>query len=243
MKKRDQNLSEKFKQHLLNTVGATPTKIEIKEIDKKVRKSFDKIYNSPNKKPSFLKEEYDKNLSKVWARVVAHEASISEINLFLKYSNIKENSKIVSLASGICVFELFVAKEIANKGNVCCVDISNGMITEAKKFVKKLSLKNVKLIVKDITKLPFNTDSQEIVLARRTGLSNDDRWIEVLKESYRVLKKNEDSRFIYTVDHDFTKPLNLIKKDLSKANLKFIAQDAFLKKDQRRVDMIVAKPL
>ena len=234
-------LSVRFKQHLLKTVGKPPLNSEIKLIDKRLRRSFNKIYDSPNKSQSFLKREYDQRLSKAWPRVVANEASLAEVNLFRRYSKIKEESNLLSIASGIAVFELFVAKEFASKGKVTCIDISEGMSDQARKYLKRLKLNNVNLIVKDVSKIPLGKNSQDIVLARRTGLSNDDKWINILKEVYRVLKKDKNSRFIYTVDHDFTKPINQIKKDLLKAKLKLIRQDHFTKRN--RIDMIVARPL
>lgn len=243
MNKESLSLSNKFDEHLLKTVGKRPNKSEIDRVDRKIRKSFDKIYDSPNKNPLFLKKEYDKNISKVWGRAVAHESVVSEVNLFKKYSNIKDKSNLVSLASGICVFELFIAKEFIKNGKVCCIDISQGMSNQSRKYIKKLKLDNVKIVVNDIIKLPVRTNSQNIVLARRTGLSNDDKWINILEESCRILRKEEDSRFIYTVDHDFTKPLKEIKRNLRCAGLKFITQDNFIKGDGERVDMIVAKPL
>lgn len=243
MKKENLSLSTKFHEHLLKTVGKRPTGPEIKKVNKQVRKSFDKIYNGHNKDPLFIKTEYDKRLSKIWGKVVAYEATVSEVELFLKYSGINQNPNIVSLASGLCIFELFIAKEFNKKGKMCCIDISDGMSNRAKKYVKKLKLNNVNILIKDITDLPIDSDSQNIVLARRTGLSNDEKWIKILKESYRVLKKEDSSRFIYTVDHDFNKPLNIIKEDLFKAKLSFIAEDYFVKNDGKRVDMIITKPI
>lgn len=236
-------LKEKFEKYLIETVGEEPTQSEMKEIDKKVRVAFDKIYNKPDKDSKLIKDLYDRELSELWPRIVAHEATISEVDLFVKYSNINIKSQIASLASGIGVFEIFIAKEVNPEGKIFCIDISEGMSNKAQALVDKFKLKNIKVIVGDITKLPFESNSLDIVLIRRSGLSNDKRWIDVLKESLRVLKKKEESRLVYTVDADFTKPKKQIIKDLKNAGLDFVDIDMFTKKDGDVIQMITAKPV
>ena len=66
-------LKQEFKNHLLKTVGRKPTKKEMIEIERKIKVSYGKIYDKPNKEELVMKKIYDNELSKVWGKVVANE--------------------------------------------------------------------------------------------------------------------------------------------------------------------------
>ncbi|MBS3077006.1 hypothetical protein J4233_01910 [Candidatus Pacearchaeota archaeon] len=138
-------LKQRFKNHLLKTVGRKPTKKEMVEIERKIKVSYGKIYDKPNKEEFVMKKIYDNELSKVWGRVVANEDLSPEVILFSKYTNVTPNSHITSFASGLAVYELFLAKEIVPLGKISCIDISDGMNKIARKFAKKLNQNNIKL--------------------------------------------------------------------------------------------------
>ena len=138
-------LKQRFKNHLLKTVGRKPTKKEMVEIERKIKVSYGKIYDKPNKEEFVMKKIYDNELSKVLGRVVANEDLSPEVILFSKYTNVTPNSHITSFASGLAVYELFLAKEIVPLGKISCIDISDGMNKIARKFAKKLNQNNIKL--------------------------------------------------------------------------------------------------
>ncbi len=238
----EESLEERFRKHLLATVGKKPTKKEMASINKKLRVDFNYIYAKPDRSPTAIKEAYNKRLSRLWARVVADDASFSEVRLLLKYVRIVPSSSIASVGSGLAVFELFLAKELAPQGTVYCIDISSGMSKRAAKLAKKLRCRNAKIITSSATKIPLLSSSQDIVLARRTGLSNDKKWRTVLREARRVMKNNARSRFVYTVDSDFNRPSTKIKANLKNANLKFISIKGFRKGNGGLVYMVIARP-
>mgnify|MGYP001578531266 CR=1 FL=1 len=236
-------LKLKFKNHLLKTVGRKPIKKEMIEIERKIKVSYGKIYNKPNKEEGVMKKIYDNELSKVWSNVVANEDLSPEVILFSKYTNVKPNSHITSFASGLAVYELFLAKEIVPLGIISCVDISDGMNKIARKFAKKLDQNNIKIITSSVTKTPIKSNSQNIVMARRTGLSKDKKWIKILKEAYRIIKKEEESVFLYTVDKVFNDPIAKIKSNINKANFKLITMKESHSSNEGTVCMIIAKPI
>ncbi len=238
------NLSAKLKEHMLNTVGKKPTKNEMKSINKQIKPLFSKIYAHSDKITTFVKTGYDAQLTKLWIPTVANESFLKEIKLFLKFTRIKPNYKIASLASGLAVYELFLAKEYIPQGKVYCIELSREMNKYAAAIVKRINQRNVKILTASATNLPLKNNSQDIILARRTGLSNDQKWGQVLNESYRILKKNKDSTPVITVDKVFNKKLGEIKADLKKANFNLITIKDFRRnKDELVVSMTIAKPL
>lgn len=236
-------LKQEFRRHLLKTVGKKPTKKEMIEIERKIKVSYGKIYDKPNKEEFVMKKIYDNELSRVWGKVVANEDLSPEVMLFFKSTNVTPNSHITSFASGLAVYELFLAKEIVPLGIVSCIDISGGMNKIARRFAKKLNQNNIKIITSSVTKTPLKSDSQNIVMARRTGLSKDKKWIKILKEAYRIIKKEEDSVFLYTVDKVFNDPITKIKLNLNKAHFKFLNLKESHSSNEGTVCMIIAKPI
>ena len=138
-------IEEKFKNHLLKTVGKKPSKQDMQDIDKKIHLAYGEIYDKPDKEEAITKEIYDKKLSKLWIKVVANENLAPEVMLFSEYTKVKPNFNIASFASGLSVYELFLAKEIVPLGKVSCIDISDEMNKIARKFAKKLKLAFPKL--------------------------------------------------------------------------------------------------
>lgn len=236
-------LTLKLKNHLLNTVGRKPTKKEMKKVNQKIKPIFAKIYAHPDKITTLIKRGYDAELTNLWISVVANESFAPEMDLFLKFTKVKPHYKITSLASGLAVYELFLAKEYAPMGKISCIETSPEMNKIAKKFAEKTKQTNVNIITASATKIPIKNNSQDIVLARRTGLSNDKKWKTVLDETYRIIKKREESTLIITVDRTFNKNIGQIKSYLKKANFKFIDIKNFKRSlDTILVSMIIAKP-
>lgn len=235
-------IEQKYRAHLLETVGRKPTEEEMKEVDEKMRRAYDKVYDHPDKDEALINEIYSKEISPLWVKVVANENLAPEIDLFSKYTQVKPDYNITSFASGLAVYELFLAKEIVPHGKVSCIDVSEGMNRLAREYVNKLGQKNIEVMTSSVLHTPLESDSQDIVLARRTGLSKDKRWPSVLGEAYRIMKKSKDSTFIYTVDKVFNDPLEEIKSNLGKANLKFIAMEDSHTSNSGIVCMIIAKP-
>lgn len=231
------NLKKKLKNHLLITVGKVPTKKEMKKVDEEIKPLFAKIYKNWKSIG-----RYNGKLANLWIKVVANETLAQEVKLLLENTKIRKDSQITSLASGLAVYELFLAREIIPNGEIYCLDNSKYMNKIAKDLAYKLKAKNIKIITTSVTKVPIKTNTQDVVLARRTGLSNDKRWIKVLKESNRIMKKNKYSRFVYTVDKVFNKKIKEIRSDLNKADFEFVTMKTFGRNYKLKVCMIIAKP-
>lgn len=237
-------LTLKLKNHLLNTVGKKPTKEEMKKINQKIKPIFAKIYAHPDKITTLVKKGYSAELTNLWIPTVASEFFAPEINLFLKFTKVKPQYKITSLASGLAIYELFLAKEYAPKGKISCIEASSEMNKVARKFARKMKQTNIKIITASAAKIPIRNNSQDIVLARRTGLSNDKRWKTILNEAHRIIKKKEESTLIITIDKTFNKSISQIKSYLKKANFNFIEMKNFKRSlNTLLVSMIIAKPL
>jgi ubiquinone/menaquinone biosynthesis C-methylase UbiE len=235
-------LEKRFREHMLKAVGKKPTKVEIASINKRIRKDFDRIYSKPDVRQSVIKEAYDKRLSRIWGRRIAGEASFSEVRLLLKRVHIGNDANIASLASGLAVFELFLAKEVVPQGTLSCIDISDGMNRRARRLVGLLKCSNARIITAPATKTPIKSGSQDIVLVRFTGLTNDKRWKTVLSEAHRIMRDKPDSRLVCASDADFTKTKGEMGADLRGAGMKLIAMERFRKGNGKSAYMFVARP-
>lgn len=232
-------LFAKYRDFLERAVGRSPNKKEMQEIDKKMKEVNKELKNN-GKEDREIERLYDNKLSQIWEKIVAYENNGEEIKLLLNNIEIDKRAKVLSLASGLAIFEMFIAKNIAKHGKVECIDLSNEMNKRAKAIAKKFEISNIHFIKASVKKLLFRDNSQDIVLARRTGLSSGNSWQSILKEVKRVLK-DKDSRFIYTVQRDFSKPLVKIKKELSLVGLEFLKIKSFREKDGEIINIIIAR--
>ncbi|MEI7718698.1 MAG: methyltransferase domain-containing protein [archaeon] len=231
-------IQENYKRFLVKAIGKSPNKNNMHTIINRMNELNEASKNkfSSNEEVRHL---YDNELSNFWEKIVAYENKGDEIYSLLKNINIKNDAKILSLASGIGVFEMFIATNILSNGEIICVDLSSKMNKKANEISKKLNLKNVKIITSSANKLSIKNSSQDIVLARRTGLSDEKIWSSVLKEVKRVMK--EDSAvFVYTVQKDFCKSKKEIIKDLDSVGLKFKKIDSFKEKEGNKIMMVIA---
>jgi ubiquinone/menaquinone biosynthesis C-methylase UbiE len=160
----------------------------------------------------FSKGCYTKKVASLWKHVVSYETKGDELVLFCKAVPIKPNLHITSVGSGLCVFELFLAEALFPQGKVACFDTSREMNKVAEQIKRKVRATNVRIALASATQLPLRTDSQDIVLARRTGLSSTKTWPLFLDEAWRVLRTSKDSRLIYTVQQSNSHPLSFIKQ-------------------------------
>jgi len=223
------DIKKEYMKHLDKVVGKIPSEEEME----KVNRRLDELeFNSDG-----FDGRYDKEIAKLWKKVISNDRSAGEMELFLKISNCNTHSKILSLGAGIGAFESFLAKYVVMHGKVVCTDISKEMCNEAIRVKNKLRLKNMDVFVSSAEKIKVDKDKFDIVLARRTGLSMKSAWNKVLKEVHRVLKENKDSRFIYTVKEDLFGDFKRVNKVLNKKGLKLIEIDYFYEKDGTKVAM------
>jgi ubiquinone/menaquinone biosynthesis C-methylase UbiE len=230
---------KQFKKHLEECVGKSPSNAEMGKIGKRV-KGLDSLLKKSDS--ARVKEVYDNELANLWGKIVACETGTREIEMFLKYSNCREDSSIISVGSGIGVFESFLAKKVLTRGKICCVDFSKSMSEQAENIRLKLNLDNMKVISASAERVPADLHSADILLYRRTGLSSGNLWLPVLKEAYKLIKLNGYSRLIYTVGANLAGSPDEIKKTLKMGGFEFVKLDFFLEKDRTKIAMIVARP-
>ena len=233
----DKKKAIKFKKHLEMCIGKPQKESEMLEVGKRLAE-FDEKGSSAS-----VKEAYENKLANLWDKVVAYENDTKEIEMFLSYSNCRKDSVIMSIGSGLGVFESFLAKEVLTSGEIICADFSEVMSKRAEEIKNKLKLENMEIIVASAEKLPIKSGAADIFLARRTGLSIGNLWEKVLKEARRVINPEKDSRLIYTVRASSAGSVEEIKRALKKAGFEFIKQDFFFEKDKTKIAMIVARPM
>ena len=229
-------ISKLYRAHLLKSVGKSPSKTRIKEIELLTK-------NLEKQKNFSIKRLYDKEYSPFWKEIVAYENKSDEIILFQRYIKPPQNGNMASLASGIAIFEMFLAKKFVPMGRVYCVDFSKRMNEKARKFKKKLKIKNVSIITSSVSKTTLRKNSQNVVIARRTGLSKGNQWNRVLKEVNRILRKNSESRFVYTTVKDRYENKKKIKYLLNKAHLDLVDITSFKDRGGDIILMVIAKPI
>jgi len=231
-------LGRLYKKHLIESVGNKPSKNELSEVDEIMEKSHQNLNLNSN-----IKNLYDKKLAQIWPRIVANENSPDELIILKKFVQIRNNSNITSIASGLGVFEMFLSRYFCPEGEISCIDFSREMNKKGAEISRKIKLKNLKFITASATELPIRDNTQDIVLARRTGLSMKTIWNKVLREVNRVLLKNDKSRFVYTVQANLIPQKEKIKIQLRKNKLDFVSKKEFKESDGTKIAIIIAKPI
>lgn len=111
----------------------------------------------------------------------------------------------------------------------------------ARGFAKKLKIGNARFVTGSVEEIPLDDNSQDLVLGRRTGLSHDMKWNIILREIFRILKK--EGIFIYTVDKAFKKKDGSIKKELHRTGFEVLDIIDSHKSDRGTVCMVISKPI
>ncbi len=119
--------------------------------------------------------------------------SLSEANLGLGCGNpvalstIKEGDVVLDLGSGAGFDAFLAAKKVGNKGKVIGLDMTEEMVSKAKKNAKKYNYKNVEFQLGDIEYMPIESNSVDVIISNCViNLSPDKK--RVFSEAYRVLK-------------------------------------------------------
>ncbi len=230
MKPTAKTIKEKYQKFLKKTVGKRPSKKRMKEIDL--------IMNNLKNKNNIL---YNKKLAAIWREIVAYESNPREITLFRKHTFSRKNLKVTSIASGLGIFELFIAKEIIPEGKIILIDSSKSMCKKAREYKKKLKVMNAQISFKDANKTGLKKNTQNLVIARRPGFTKSQKWPGILKEVKRILKEDPKSAFIYTTQKQGNKSKKEIIEELDKAGLKLIKIEEFKEMSGTPIEMIIAK--
>ena len=86
----------------------------------------------------------------------------------ITYADVKEGEHCVDLGSGRGNDVIRLADQVGMTGFATGVDLSDGMIAKATKTAKKLGVSNVSFIQSELTSLPLDSDSIDLVISNCT---------------------------------------------------------------------------
>ncbi|MEO1561425.1 MAG: class I SAM-dependent methyltransferase, partial [Cyanobacteria bacterium J06632_19] len=85
-------------------------------------------------------------------------------NRLVEFGNLQNGQKILDIATGTGIVALKAAQKVGSEGKVIAVDISSGMLSNAKQKLAQTSLQNVEFIEADAEKLDFDDNSFNAIL-------------------------------------------------------------------------------
>lgn len=85
-------------------------------------------------------------------------------NRLIEFANLQNGQKILDIATGTGIVALKAAEKVGSTGKVIGVDISTGMLANAKQKLAATNLQNVEFIEADAENLDFSDNSFDIVL-------------------------------------------------------------------------------
>ena len=85
-------------------------------------------------------------------------------NRLIEFANLQNGQKILDIATGTGIVALKAAEKVGNTGKVIGVDISTGMLNNAKQKLATTNLQNVEFIEADAERLDFKDNSFDAVL-------------------------------------------------------------------------------
>lgn len=113
------------------------------------------------------------------------------------------------------------------------------MTAAATNFKQKIGANNVTFMLGSAENLALPTHSQDLVLARRSGLSGTDNWESVLNEVCRVLKPVVDSRLIFTIEKRALDQDRKLFCDFKSVGFQSVQQLEFLEKAGTPINVFI----
>jgi ubiquinone/menaquinone biosynthesis C-methylase UbiE len=114
-----------------------------------------------------------------WHPEIAHR--------LIEYAQISRGQQVLDIATGTGMVAIEAAQLVGSEGRVVGVDISTGMLEQAKRKVEALGLSNIELILADAEKLNFSANTFDVVLCSSALI-----WMAdipaALRIWYRLLK-------------------------------------------------------
>ena len=83
---------------------------------------------------------------------------------FLEFVTLKPGQKILDLCTGTGLVAIAVAKAIGEKGSVIGVDISSGMLAQARAKIEAEGSENLQLIEADVEAIAFDREQFDLIL-------------------------------------------------------------------------------
>ena len=92
------------------------------------------------------------------------EYTVSRALKLVELAQLKPGQSVLDLATGTGLVAIAVAQIVGSQGNVVGVDISRGMLDQARAKVRAAGLRNIELIEGDVEQLDFATESFDAIL-------------------------------------------------------------------------------
>jgi ubiquinone/menaquinone biosynthesis C-methylase UbiE len=121
--------------------------------------------------------------------LIQQEASASSFGCGnpLAYSEVQEGEVVLDLGSGAGFDLLLASQKVGNSGRVIGVDMTDAMITAARRNIKSAGAKNIEIRKGLIESLPVDTESVDWVISNCV-INLSPEKSKVFSEIYRVLK-------------------------------------------------------
>jgi demethylmenaquinone methyltransferase / 2-methoxy-6-polyprenyl-1,4-benzoquinol methylase len=129
-----------------------------------------------------ISDNYDKMNS-----VISFQQHIRWRKDTMKRMNVQSGAKALDVCCGTADWTIALAEAVGPNGEVIGLDFSKNMLKVGNEKVRRLGLKQVKLIHGNAMELPFPDNSFDYVTIG-FGLRNVPDYLQVLKEMYRVVK-------------------------------------------------------
>lgn len=110
-------------------------------------------------------------------------------NRLIEFADLQNGQKILDIATGTGIVALNAAQKVGNQGKVIGVDISTGMLSNAKQKLAETNLRNVEFIEADAEELDFNDNSFDAVLCSLAVCYLTD-IPTALRNWHRIIKKD-----------------------------------------------------
>lgn len=91
------------------------------------------------------------------------DAHPNEAKRLLKYVSLKSGQKILDLATGTGLVAIDAALQVVPKGSVVGVDISAGMLAQAKVKIRQQGIDNIELILADVEAIEFELEQFDVI--------------------------------------------------------------------------------
>ncbi|OGI07417.1 MAG: hypothetical protein A2Y40_03120 [Candidatus Margulisbacteria bacterium GWF2_35_9] len=111
----------------------------------------------------------------------------------INYSEAITGEVCVDLGSGRGLEVLRLAEQVGETGFAYGIDVSDGMLSKARKTADKMGIKNVKFIKTELESIPLEENTVDLVISNCT-INHASNKVAVWSEIYRILKPN--GRFV-----------------------------------------------
>ena len=111
-------------------------------------------------------EDYKQRLASSFDRRVNYddEYTVHRATQLVEVAQLKTGDSVLDLATGTGIVAILAAKAVGAKGKVIGVDISSGMLAQARRKISAEALQTIKLIEADVEELNFEAESFDAIL-------------------------------------------------------------------------------